>query len=165
MRWPFIRVESMPGWPSQAEANGLFPFWRGRSHLRLKKEPLAPFFALVFPILIPAVGFAQNQVTISDFKVLDWFKAVKLTWKASAPQGTEAIFEIYRSDKESGLYSLVQEVKLGDKEFIDIITKNYWFEDKKLEPGRGYYYKLALRGTDQTFGPFRGLASGAPPGT
>jgi hypothetical protein len=116
-------------------------------------------------MLTPALGFAQDQVTVSDFRVLDWFKAVKLTWKASAPPGTEAIFEIYRSDKESGPYSLVQEVKLGDKEFIDIITKDYSFEDKKLEPGRGYYYKLALRGTDQDFGPFRGLASGAPPGT
>lgn len=133
--------------------------------MRWEKELVVPFLALALLTLIPTVGFAQNQVSISDFAVLDWFKAVKLTWKASAPEGAEAIFEIYRSDKEKGPYSLVQEVKLGDKEFIDIITKNYSFLDKKLEPGRGYYYRLALRGTDQTFGPFRGLASGAPPGT
>jgi hypothetical protein len=109
--------------------------------------------------------FAQSQITISDFRVLDWFKSVKLTWKASAPQGTEGTFEIYRSDKEAGPYALTQEIRLGDKNFIDVITKNYSFLDQKLEVGRSYYYKLALKGTDQTFGPFRGLASGAPPGT
>jgi len=54
---------------------------------------------------------------------------------------------------------------LGDREFIDVITKDYSFLDKKLEAGRSYFYKLVLRGTDQSFGPFRGLASGAPPGT
>jgi len=125
----------------------------------------ASFLAVAWFALFPAAGLSQDQVTISDFTVLDWFKAVKLTWKASAPEGAEAIFEIYRSDKEGGAYALVQEVKLGDREFIDVITKNYSFLDKKLEPGRSYYYKLALRGTDRTFGPFRGLASGAPPGT
>jgi len=114
---------------------------------------------LLFPIMAPA----QSQMTISDFRV--WFKSVKLTWKASAPAGTEGIFEIYRSNKENGPYALVQEIRFGDKEFIDVITKNYSFLDQKLEAGRSYYYKLALKGSDQVFGPFRGLASGAPPGT
>jgi len=119
----------------------------------------------VYLLLAPATGFCQGQITISDFRVLDWFKSVKLTWKASAPAGTEGTFEIYRSDKEKGPYAPVQEVHLGDKNFIDVITKNYSFLDQKLEVGHSYYYKLALKGSDQTFGPFRGLASGAPPGT
>ncbi|MDH7500877.1 MAG: hypothetical protein QHH30_10915 [candidate division NC10 bacterium] len=116
-------------------------------------------------LLLPAAGFSQDQVTVSDFRVLDWFKAVKLTWKASAPEGATGTFEIYRSDKETGPYKLVQEIQWGDKQFIDVITKDYSFLDTKLEAGRSYFYKLALRGTDQSFGPFRGLASGAPPGT
>lgn len=119
----------------------------------------------VLLLLAPATGFCQGQITISDFRVLDWFKSVKLIWKASAPPETEGLFEIYRSDKEKGPYALVQEVRLGDKDFIDVITKNYTFLDQKLEVGRSYYYKLALKGSDQAFGPFRGLASGAPPGT
>jgi hypothetical protein len=119
----------------------------------------------VLLLLAPATGFCQGQITISDFRVLDWFKSVKLIWKASAPPEAEGLFEIYRSDKEKGPYALVQEVRLGDKDFIDVITKNYTFLDQKLEVGRSYYYKLALKGSDQAFGPFRGLASGAPPGT
>ena len=115
--------------------------------------------------LLPMMVPAQSQIAISNFTVLDWFKSVKLTWKASAPAGTEGIFEIYRSNKEGGPYALVQEIRFGDKEFIDVITKNYTFLDQKLEVGRSYYYKLALKGTDLAFGPFRGLASGAPPGT
>lgn len=125
----------------------------------------ASFLAVAWFAVLPAVGLAQDQVTVSDFTVLDWFKAVKLTWKAAVPEGAEGIFEIYRSDKENGPYKLVQEIRLGDKQFIDVITKNYSFLDNKVETGHGYYYKLALRGTDQSFGPFRGLASGAPPGT
>ena len=125
----------------------------------------ASFLVVASLALLPTAGFSQAQIAVSDFTVLDWFKAVKLTWKASAPEGGEGIFEIYRSDKKDGTYTLVQEIQLGDKQFIDVITKTYSFLDKKLEPGHSYYYKLALRGTDQTFGPFRGLASGAPPGT
>ena len=125
----------------------------------------ASFLAVALFMLLPASGSSQAQIAVTDFTVLDWFKAVKLTWKASAPEGAEGIFEIYRSDNKNGPYTLVQEVQLGDKQFIDVITKTYSFLDKKLEPGHSYYYKLTLRGTDQTFGPFRGLASGAPPGT
>jgi len=125
----------------------------------------ASFLAIALLMLPPAVGSSQPQITVSDFTVLDWFKAVKLTWKASAPAGAEGTFQIYRSNKENGPYALVQEIQFGDKGFIDVITKNYSFLDQKLEAGHSYYYKLALKGTDQTFGPFRGLASGAPPGT
>jgi hypothetical protein len=116
-------------------------------------------------VLLPIAAFSQAEVKISDFKVLDWFRSVKLSWWVTAPEGSDSIFEIYRSDKEEGPYGLVQEIKLGDKQFIDVITKTYVFYDKKLKVGRKYYYKLALRGADQIFGPFRGLASGAPPGT
>ncbi len=116
-------------------------------------------------VLLPIAALSQAEVEISDFKVLDWFKSVKLTWRVTAPDGSDGIFEIYRSDKEEGPYSLVEEIKVGDKQFIDVIAKTYVFYDKKLKVGRRYYYKLALRGADQVFGPFRGLASGAPPGT
>ena len=121
----------------------------------------ASFLAVASLMLLPAIGSSQTQITVSDFTVLGWFRAVKLTWNASAPEGAAGTFEIYRSDKENGPYTLVQEIQLGDKQFIDVITKTYSFLDKKLETGHSYYYKLALRGTDQTFGPFRGLASGA----
>jgi hypothetical protein len=121
----------------------------------------ASFLAVASLMLLPAIGSSQAQIAVSDFTVLGWFRAVKLTWNASAPEGAVGIFEIYRSDKENGPYTLIQEIQLGDKQFIDVITKTYSFLDKKLETGHSYYYKLALRGTDQTLGPFRGLASGA----
>jgi fibronectin type 3 domain-containing protein len=121
----------------------------------------ASFLVVVLFLLLPMTGFSQTQIAVSDFTVLGWFRAVKLTWNASAPEGAVGIFEIYRSDKENGPYTLIQEVQLGDKQFIDVITKTYSFLDKKLETGHSYYYKLALRGADQTFGPFRGLATGA----
>jgi hypothetical protein len=108
---------------------------------------------------------AQDQIAVSDFRVLDWFKSVKLTWKASAAAGTDGTFEIYRSDKEKGPYQIVQQIRFGDKQFIDVITKEYSFLDQKLEVGHSYYYKLGLKGADLIFGPLRGLASGAPPGT
>jgi len=116
-------------------------------------------------VLLPIAAFSQAEVKISDFNVLDWFKSVKLSWWVTAPEGSEGIFEIYRNDKEEGPYELVQEIELGDKAFIDVIAKTYVFYDKKLKVGRKYYYKLALRGTDQVFGPLQGIASGAPPGT
>jgi hypothetical protein len=125
----------------------------------------ASLLAVVLATLPSNPGSSQSQISVSNFTVLTWFRAVKLTWKASAPEGTKGIFEIYRSEKKDGPFRLVQEVQLGDKQFIDVITKAYSFLDNKVEPGHSYYYKLALRGTDQTFGPFRGLASGAPPGT
>ncbi len=116
-------------------------------------------------VLLPVAAFSQPDIRISDFKVLDWFRSVKLSWWIAAPEGSEGIFEIYRSDKMEGPYELVQEIELGDKAFIDVIAKAYVFYDKKLKVGRRYYYKLALRGAGQVFGPLQGLASGAPPGT
>lgn len=129
------------------------------------KEGKAWSLVIGLVVLLPVAGFSQAEVKISDFKILDWFKSVKLSWWVTAPEGSEGIFEIYRSDKEEGPYELVQEIELGDKVFIDVITKTYVFYDKKLKVGRRYYYKLALRGADQVFGPSQGLASGAPPGT
>ena len=116
-------------------------------------------------LLLPVTGFSQEGARISKFKVQDWFKAVKLTWEAEAPEGSDGLFEIYRSDKRDGPYVLVKEVMVGDKKFIDVIKKVYVFYDKKTKVVRKYYYKLTLRGTDQVFGPFQGIASGSPAGT
>ena len=129
------------------------------------KERRVACLIVALVVLLPVAGFSQAGVSVSDFKVMDWFKSVKLIWKATAPDGSNGLFEIYRSDKEDGRYVLVQEIKLGDKEFIDVITKNYVFYDKSLKVGHRYYYKLTLRGVDQVFGPLNGHASGAPPGT
>ena len=116
-------------------------------------------------VLLPVAGYSQAGVSVSDFKTMPWYKSVKLIWRATASEGSDGIFEVYRSDKEEGPYVLVQEIKLGDKQFIDAVTKTYVFYDKMLKVGRRYYYKLTLRGADQVFGPLQGLASGAPPGT
>jgi hypothetical protein len=123
------------------------------------------FWIFILVLLLPVTGFSQTQVTVSHFMVFDWFKSVKLSWRASAGEGADAIFEIYRSDELNGPYVLVQDIKLGDKKFIDIISNTYYFIDKKVEVGRRYYYKMALRGTGQVFGPLDGLACKAPPGT
>ena len=116
-------------------------------------------------VLLPVTGFSQERVRVSGFKVLDWFRAVRLTWKAEAQEGMDGLFEIYRSDKRDGSYVLVKEIRVGDKAFIDVIKKDYLFYDKKVKIGRKYYYKLILRRTDQVFGPLQGIPSGAPPGT
>ena len=102
---------------------------------------------------------------MSKLKVKTWLKTIKLTWKAEAPEGSEGLFEIYRSDKKNGPYALVKEIRVGDKKFMDVIKKVYVFYDKKIKVGRKYYYKLILRGTDQVLGPFQGISLGAPPGT
>ena len=140
---------------------------RDKSKMGLTRRNEGKAWSLIvgLVVLFPIAAFSQAEVKISDFKVLDWFKSVKLTWRVTAPEGSDSIFEICRSEKEEGPYELVQEIKLGDKQFIDVIAKTYVFYDKKLKVGRKYYYKLALRGADRVFGPFRGLASGAPPGT
>ena len=135
--------------------------------MRLTRTKEAKAWSLIvgLVVLLPVAAFSQLDIRVSDFKALDWFKSVKLTWRATGAEGSDGIFEIYRSDKEEGPYELVKEIKLGDKAFIDVITKTYVFYDKKLKVGRRYYYKLALRGGDQFFGPLQGVASGAPPGT
>lgn len=143
--------------------------WISGAGLKMKfrriKERKGTCLIVALVVLLPVAGFSQSGIKVSDFKVMVWFKSVKLIWKATAPEGSDGIFEIYRSDKEDGRYVLVQEIKLGDRKFIDVITKTYVFYDKKLKVGRRYYYKLTLRGADQAFGPLDGLASGAPPGT
>ncbi len=140
---------------------------RDKLDIRLmrSKQRKAGYLIVTLAVLLPVAGFSQTGVKVSDFKVMDWFRSVKLIWRATALDGSDAIFEIYRSDRADGLYVLVQEIKLGDRKFIDAITKTYVFYDRKLKVGRRYYYKLTLRGADQAFGPLDGLASGAPPGT
>ena len=114
----------------------------------------------------PIPCFSRTAVVISDFAVTDWFRSVRVTWKANAPpDDVDGTFEIYRSEQEAGPYILVQEIRLGDKKYIDVIKKAYVFYDKQLKVGGRYYYKLLLRGSDDVFGPAQGLASGAPPGT
>ena len=117
-------------------------------------------------VCAPAIlCFSQTGIVVSDFEVTDWFRSVRITWKAHAPADMDGVFEIYRGEQEAGPYILVQEIRLGDKKFIDVIKKAYVFYDKRLKVGGRYYYKLVLRGSDDVFGPSRGLASGAPPGT
>jgi len=113
----------------------------------------------------PILCFSRTAVVISDFVVTDWFRSVRVTWKAAAPTDADGTFEIYRSEQEAGPYILVQEIRLGDKKYIDVIKKAYVFYDKQLKVGGRYYYKLVLHGSDDVFGPAQGLASGAPPGT
>jgi hypothetical protein len=125
---------------------------------------IATMFAAI-AFTLPILCFSQTGVVISDFEVSDWFRSVRVTWKAKAPADIDGVFEIYRSEQEAGPYLLIQDIRLGDKKFIDVIKKAYVFYDKQLRVGGRYYYKLALRGSDEVFGPSQGLASGAPPGT
>jgi hypothetical protein len=131
----------------------------------LKTALLVLALVVALATFLPGVGFSQEKVSIYDFYVFNWLKAVKLNWKADASEGVGETFQVYRSDKENGPYSLVQEIKLGDKEFIDVITKTYVFFDRKVEPGHSYYYKLGMRGSNQSLGPLQGLARSGPPGT
>ncbi len=128
-------------------------------------ERKAGYLIIALGLLLPVAGFSQNGVTVSDFKTVPWFKAVKLIWKATAPEGSDGILEIYRSDKEEGPYVLVQEIKLGDRKFRDVAPNTYFFFDTNLKVRRKYYYKLILRGMDQVLGPRRGIPTGIAPVT
>ncbi len=119
--------------------------------------------ALAPVIFLPGLAFSQDEVKICDFRTVPWFKSVKLVWKVTAPDGSDGILEVYRSDKEEGPYVLLREIQLGDKKFIDVTSETYFFYDMKLKIGRKYYYKLSLRGVDQVFGPVRGVPSGIRP--
>jgi hypothetical protein len=135
-----------------------------------QRERPAPWWfvwAVVAAITVsfPLVSQPGSGIVISDFEVSDWFRSVRVLWKAVAPDGAEGFFDIYRSEQEEGPYTLVQEIRLGDKKFYNAIKKAYIFYDKQLKVGGRYFYKLVLRGTDDVFGPSQGLASGAPPGT
>ena len=133
------------------------------NYLKTSLLVLALVVALV--TFLPGVGFPQEKVSIYDFYVFNWLKGVKLNWKAAAPEGAEGTFQVYRSDKEGGPYSLLQEIKLGDREFIDVVTGIYVFFDRRVEADHTYYYKLGLRGSSQILGPLQGLARSGPPGT
>ena len=134
-----------------------------RNYLKTPLWVLTLVAALVASL--PGAGFSQEKVSIYDFYVFNWLKSVKLNWKAAGPAGAEGTFQVYRSDKQNGPFLLVQEIKLGDKEFIDVITGTYFFFDRKVEPDHSYYYKLGLRGSNQSLGPLQGLARSGPPGT
>ncbi len=134
---------------------------------RLRDVRGGTIFVLLAAIVctLPTPCLSQTGIVISDFEVSDWFRSVRVTWKASAPVDADGLFEIYRSEQEAGPYVLVQEIRLGEKRFIDVIKQAYVFYDKQLRVGGRYYYKLLLRGSEVVFGPSQGLASGAPPGT
>jgi hypothetical protein len=121
--------------------------------------------AAVIAFTLPTVCLPQTDIVISDFEVSDWFRSVRVTWKADFRDGADGVFEIYRSEQEAGPYILIQDIRLGDKKFFDVIKQAYVFYDKALRIGGRYYYKLVLRGSKHVFGPAQGLASGAPPGT
>ena len=105
------------------------------------KTPLL-VLALVVALVafLPGVGFSQEKVSKYDFYVFNWLKAVKLklNWKAAAHEGVEGTFQVYRSDKENGPYSLAQEIRLGDQGFIDVTTGTYVFFDRKVEADHSY---------------------------
>jgi hypothetical protein len=134
-----------------------------RSYLRTRFK--LSILVVTLAVFLPLSGFSGLEVSVSDFKVIKSFKAIKLTWKVSAPEGSEGVFEVYRTDRRSDPFVRIQEIKIGDQKFIDANTKAYFFLDKKVKPGHRYYYKLTLRGTDREFGPLQGMASKTPPGT
>jgi len=108
---------------------------------------------------------AQSRVSIYDLYVFDWLGAVKVVWKAAGPEEDEAVFQIYRSEVQNGPFTLIQEIRRGDRDFLDPLTGNYVFYDRKVKRDRSYYYQVRLRGTNMVLGPARALARSGPPGT
>jgi len=137
----------------------------GEDRLCLRTQFKLSILAVTLAVFLLRFGFAGPEVSVSDFKVIKSFRAVKLTWKVSAPEGSDGIFEVYRTDTRNGPYILIQKIKMGDQRFIDINAEAYVFIDRSLKAGHRYYYKLTLSGTGQEFGPLQGMASNTPPGT
>jgi len=137
----------------------------GGNRLCLRTLFKLSILAVTLVFFLPLSGFSQPEVSVSNFKALRSFRAVKLTWEVSAPEDSDGIFEVRRTDTRNGSYVLIQEIKMGDQKFIDVNTEAYFFVDRKLKTEHRYYYKLTLRGTGQEFGPLQGVASNTPPGT
>ena len=128
----------------------------------MTRNPMS-FFVLIFlvTLLSPQATISQKpEPTIVDFKVQALYRAAKLTWKTRDGLKDALSVQILRSETfEEGPYKEVEVIKLvPDKNTYEYVDKSMGTESK-------YHYKLTVKETGESFGPFSTRPYFSPPAT
>ncbi len=117
----------------------------------------------VLLIALPLEIFADTESrdkSISDFKAQSLYRAVALSWVVHFPFKNGVIFQILRSDSfVEGPYEEITAIP------YDKSKKAYEYLDKSLGSESKYYYKLIIKGTNETYGPVAARPYFSPPAT
>ena len=98
--------------------------------------------------------------SVSDFKAESLYRAVALSWMVKTPLASEVVFEIIRSDSfVEGPYEVIATIS------YDQNKKTYEYLDKSLGSESKFYYKLIVKGTEETYGPVAARPFFSPPAT
>ena len=125
-------------------------------------------YAMFFLTLFFFITFLDPQVTMSqkanpsivDFKVQPLYRAAKLTWKTSDGLKNQLSLQILRAETfEEGPYQEVDVTNLVPG------TNAYDYVDKSVGSESKYYYKLVIKETGESFGPFFTRPFFSPPAT
>jgi hypothetical protein len=123
-----------------------------------------PCIAIMMILLtIPVRTFAGDDspgASVSGFKAQSLYRAVKLNWTIKTPFKNEAGFQILRSDTfAEGPYEEIATIPYDKKK------GKYTYLDKSLGSESKYYYKLVVKGADETYGPIPARPYFSPPAT
>jgi hypothetical protein len=118
----------------------------------------------MFSLLILPVKALPDKdspgASISGFKVQSLYRAVKLNWKVKTPFKNEVIFQILRSDSFiEGPYEEIAAVPYDKRK------RKYTYLDRSLGSESKYYYKLIVKGAEETYGPVAARPYFSPPAT
>jgi hypothetical protein len=98
--------------------------------------------------------------SVSDFKAQSLYRAVKLNWKVKNPFKKEVIFQILRSDSfVEGPYEEIAALPYDKRK------RTFTYLDKSPGSESTYYYKLVVKGADETCGPVAARPYFSPPAT
>ena len=119
---------------------------------------------IMFSLLISPVKALPDKdspgASISDFKTQSLYRAVKLNWKVKIPFKKEVFFQILRSDSFiEGPYKEIATVPYDKRK------RKYTYLDKSLGSESKYYYKLIVKGAEETYGPVAARPYFSPPAT
>ncbi len=105
-------------------------------------------------------GKDSPGTSISGFKAQSLYRAVKLNWRVTIPFEREVLFQILRSDSfVEGPYEEIATVSYAKRK------RKYTYLDKGPGSESTYYYKLVVKGADETYGPVAARPYFSPPAT
>lgn len=98
--------------------------------------------------------------SVSDFKAQSLYRAVALSWVVKSPFKNDVVFQITRSDSfVEGPYEVIASFP------YDKNKNEYDYLDKSLGSESKFYYKLIVKGTEETYGPVAARPYFSPPAT
>jgi len=115
---------------------------------------------LIF-LMVPGGSWSQKaDPTITGFKVEALYRAAKVTWKTKADLKNEISVQILRADSfEDAAYQEVGVVKIVPGKSA------YEYVDKSMGSEAKYFYKLVIKDSNESFGPFPTRPFFSPPAT